>query len=125
MNDTVLYKGISFFRFQYDKSIIMTNVDLVKRDLLNHIFTRRGDRVKMPNFGTTIPDKLFEQLDQSLLLEIELDLEAVFNYDPRVELISLELTPIYDKHTLYAVAELRYIELDMTDRLELNLEFGG
>lgn len=125
MNNSILYKGISFFRYQYDKTIIMTNIELVKRDLLNHIFTRKGDRVKMPLFGTTIPDKLFEPLDQSVILEIELELEEVFNYDPRVELIKLEITPLYDKNTLYAVADLKYLELNMTDRFDLHLEFGG
>lgn len=125
MSKNVLYKGISFFQYQYDKSITLTNIELVKRDLLNHIFTRKGDRVKMPTFGTRIPDLLFEQLTDSVLLDIELELEEVFAYDPRVEQVSLNILPFYDKNTIYAIADLKYIELNITDRFELNLEFSG
>ncbi len=125
MNEPVLYKGISFFRYQYDKSIVMTNIQLVKRDLMNHIFTRKGDRIKMPDFGTRIPDMLFEQMTDDLIFSIETELESVFNYDPRVELINMDVLPFYDKNSLYVVADLRYIELDITDRFDLNLEFSG
>lgn len=120
-----VYKGFSFFRYQYDKSIIVTDVDLVKNDLYNHIFTRKGDRVKMPTFGTTIPDMLFELLTEDLLFQIDSQLREVFAYDPRVELLSLDIYPFYDRQTVYAVAELRYIELDITDRFDIKLEFEG
>lgn len=120
-----IYKGFSFFKYGYNKSIILTDIDLVKTDLINHIFTRRGERVKMPNFGTAIPDLLFQPLTNDLLDLIEEDLAAVFNYDPRVELESLQVIPIYDKQTVIASATIRYIELDTTDRLDLKLEFQG
>ncbi len=120
-----VYKGFSFFRYQYDKSIIVTDVNLVKNDLYNHIFTRKGDRVKMPTFGTTIPDMLFEPLTEDLLFQIDRQLRDAFAYDPRVELLSLDIYPFYDQQTVYVVAELRYIELDITDRFDIKLEFEG
>lgn len=120
-----LYKGFSFFRYQYDKSIVLTDIDLVKRDLYNHIFTRKGDRIKMPTFGTTIPDMLFEPLTEELLFDIDSQLRTVFNYDPRVELTSLEIIPFFDQQTVYALADLKYIELDVTQRFDLKLEFEG
>lgn len=120
-----IYKGFSFFKYGYDKSIILTDIDLVKTDLINHIFTRRGERVKMPNFGTAIPDLIFQPLTNDLLDLIEEDLTTVFNYDPRVELISLQVIPLYNRQTVIASANLRYIELDITDRLDLKLEFQG
>lgn len=120
-----LYKGFSFFRYQYDKSIIVTDIDLVKVDLYNHIFTRIGERVKMPSFGTTIPDMLFEPLTEDLLFQIDTEMRKVFAFDPRVELVWLEVYPFYDTQTVFAAAELRYIELDITDRFDLRLEFQG
>ena len=119
------YKGFSFFQYQYNKSIILTDVKLVNRDLYNHIFTRLGDRVKMPLFGTRIPDMLFEQLDEDLLFDLERELTGVFKYDPRVELVSLKLYPMYDQSTVYAVADLNYIELNLNDRFDIRLEFEG
>ncbi len=119
------YKGFSFFQYQYNKSIILTDIKLVNRDLYNHIFTRQGDRVKMPLFGTRIPDMLFERLDEYLLFNIERELTNVFNYDPRVELKSLKLYPLYDQSTVYAVADLYYVELNLNDRFDIKLEFEG
>lgn len=119
------YKGFSFLRYQYDKSIIATDIQLVKTDLYNHIFTKTKSRVKMPKWGTTIPDMLFEPLTEDLLFDIQSQLEYVFNYDPRVELLSLNVYPFFDTQTVYAVADLKYIELDITERFDLNLEFKG
>ena len=55
-----LYRGYSSYEYQNKKTFSVTDVELVKLDLLNHIFTRKGDRVMMPNFGTRIPDLAFE-----------------------------------------------------------------
>lgn len=121
----ITYKGISFQRYQYDKSIVTTDIDLVKTDLYNHIFTKKGSRVKMPTFGTLIPDMLFEPLTEDLLFELQSQLEYVFSYDPRVDIISLNIYPFYDTQSVYAVADLRYVELNVTDRFDLNLEFQG
>ena len=62
-----IYKGYSSFEFQARDTFLLTDVELVKLDLLNHIFTRRGERVKMAQFGTRIPDLAFEPLDQETL----------------------------------------------------------
>ena len=98
---------------------------MVNRDLYNHIFTRKGSRVKMPTFGTSIPDMLFEQLDDDLMLILDTELREVIAYDPRVKLLSLNLYPIYDLGTVYAVADLQYIELDLNGKLDIKLEFEG
>lgn len=119
------YKGFSFFQYEYNKSIIQTDVRLVETDLYNHIFTRRGSRVKMPSFGTSIPDMLFEPLDEELLQQIQTEIEAVFAYDPRVTQNSIAIYPFYDTHSVYVVADLYYVELDTTVRFDLNLEFQG
>jgi phage baseplate assembly protein W len=55
-----IYTGYSSYNYQSSKSFKMTNIDIVEMDLLNHIFTRRGERVMMPTFGTRIPDMAFD-----------------------------------------------------------------
>lgn len=120
-----LYKGISFLRYEYDKSLRLDDIQLVKNDIYNHIFTRKGERVKMPAFGSIISDVVFEPLDTLTLLKIEDDLTNIFNYDPRVELLELNIFPIYEKSTVYVSALLRYIELNLEERFDLNIEFKG
>jgi phage baseplate assembly protein W len=118
-----LYKGYSSFEFERTKSFGIEDIELVKLDLLNHIFTKRGTRVMMPTFGSVIPELVFEPLDADTLEILEDELKTVFDYDPRVELLSLNLTPDYDRNTVIASAVLLYVQLNMTDTFELNLQF--
>ena len=120
-----LYRGFSSRHFQNTKSFGLTDIELVKLDLLNHIFTRKGERVMMPTFGTRIPDMAFEPLDDVTLMVIEEDLRMVAEFDPRVQLRGLQVSPDYDNNGAVATMLLYYIELNMTDRLELNIVFEG
>ena len=120
-----LYKGYSSFEFERIKQFQLIDVELVKMDLLNHIFTRRGTRVMMPTFGTVIPDLLFEPLDEQTTEILEDELRAVFDFDPRVEIVSFDLDVQEDLHTVTASVQLFYVELDIVDNFELNISFEG
>lgn len=120
-----LYRGYSSYEYQAKKTFSITDVDLVKLDLLSHIFTRRGERVMMPTFGTRIPDLVFEPMDQITLDVLEEDLRAVFEFDPRVKLQQLTITPSYDTNTVTATARLLYIELNVSGSLDINIVFEG
>ena len=117
------YKGITFRGFDENKSFRRTEVELVKQDLLNHIFTRRGERIMMPTFGTRIPDLLMEPMDTTSLFIIRNDLLEVFNYDPRVNLRELRIDPLFEERAVIAIAELDYLELRFTDSFDIRLEF--
>lgn len=119
-----IYKGFSSFEYERADTFQLTDVELVKMDLLNHIFTRRGERVMMPTFGTQIPDLVFDPLDDITLGILESELLTVFNFDPRVEVIELIITPNFDQSSVEARANLRYIELAVTETLDLNIDFG-
>lgn len=119
------YKGFSFKNYQYDKSIVLTDVELVNQDILNHIFTRKGERVNMPTWGTLIPDLLFEQMDEEVVSFMEQEIRSVLLFDPRVQVLNLTVTPLYDRGIVVCTAVLRYIELNLEDRLDINLLFKG
>lgn len=123
MEKARLYKGFSSYEYQRTKTFKISDIELVKLDLLNHIYTRKGERVMMPAFGTRIPDIVFEPLDDITLDIIREDLTAVFKFDPRVELLELIVQPNYDSNAVTAAARLRYIELNMEDVLTLNITF--
>jgi phage baseplate assembly protein W len=118
-----LYNGYSSFEFMRTGSFKLSGVELVKSDLLNHIFTERGTRVMMPTFGTSIPSLIFEPLGDMLLDTLEEELNAVFAYDPRVEILTFSVTPNYDTGSVHVLAKLDFIELDTVDDFELNIEF--
>lgn len=120
-----LYKGYSSHEYFPRKTFSIQDVELVKLDLLNHIFTRRGERVMMPAFGTRIPDLAFEPLDDITLGILEEDLRMVFDFDPRVQLLELVITPLHDDNSVTAAARLLYVELNTVDNLDLNIVFEG
>lgn len=118
-----LYKGYSSFEFQRIKQFRVDDIELVKYDLLNHIFTRKGERLMMPTFGTSIPDLVFEPFTDELIELVIDELKTVFDFDPRVRLLQLETEPNYDEHSLVVNVRLYYVELDVVDNMDLNLTF--
>ena len=116
-----IYRGFSTANWLNSKSFVLTNIDLVKQDLLNQIWTIKGERVMMPNFGTRIPVLAFEPNDAKTIAIIEEDLTAVFNYDPRVKLLSLNVTALPNNNAIIAMANLLYIEFQVTGVLNIEI----
>jgi phage baseplate assembly protein W len=116
-----IYKGFSTANWKVSKSFTLTNIDLVKQDLLNHIWTIKGERVMMPNFGTRIPTMAFEPNDEATVAIIEQDLTEVFNYDPRVKLLSLDVASLPNNNAIIAIANLLYVEFQVTDVLNIEV----
>lgn len=120
-----LYHGFSSHEYQRKKTFGIKDIELVKLDLLNHVFTRKGERVMMPMFGTRIPDMAFEPLDELTMMIIEEDLNEVIHFDPRVQLVSLTMLPDYDNNTITANVRLLYIEFNIVDNMDINITFEG
>ena len=120
-----LYKGFSSFEFQRKKTFRLNDIELVKLDLLNHLFTRPGERVMMPNWGSIVPDLVFEPLDEQTLDILQDDIEKVVTFVPRVDLIDLELYPDFDNSSVEAHVKLLFIEFDLVEDMDLNIIFEG
>ena len=69
----------------------LTNIELVKRDILNHFATPMGSRVMLPNFGTRIYEYLFDPFDEYTKNVIIEDAVTVVQSDPRVELVTINV----------------------------------
>lgn len=120
-----LYHGFSSAQYLSTKqTFALTEIAVVKRDLLNHIFTRRGERLMMPTFGTTIPDLIFEPIIDDTINQVRAQLEMVFNYDPRVQVLAMDVLAVPDSNSIIASAVLQYLELDAVDRFDLHIEFN-
>lgn len=82
------YKGFStvgrFFKFR------VTDYELAKQDLINHLQMSKGEKLMNPDFGTIIWELLFENRTQDLRNEIIAEMERVVSYDPRLQLISVD-----------------------------------
>lgn len=85
----ILYRGFS--TVDRSKKFRATDIDLIKRDLLNHFSIRKGERVMNPNFGTVIWSLLFEPLDDITRKVIVDDVTRIVNYDPRTALTNINI----------------------------------
>jgi len=122
MTKLPLYRGFSTQQFLTANTFTLTNQELVKRDLLNYIYTIPGERVHMPTFGTRIPMLVFEPLDNRTLTIVREDLKKAIEYDPRLELVDMVVMAAPDNNAIFAYVDLKYLELDVTETLKL--EFG-
>ena len=77
----------------------------------------------MPEYGTRIPDMAFEQLDELTLMVLEEDINTVINFDPRVRKLSMSITPNYDANYVTIDVRLLYVEFNVTDTMNLNIQF--
>lgn len=84
-----IYKGFS--TSSGNKSNMLYDIDVVKQDLINHFYTRKGERVMEPEFGSIVWDMLYEPLDESSEEDLIEDCTRIINSDPRCELLDIQL----------------------------------
>jgi phage baseplate assembly protein W len=118
------YKGFSTRNYaKKGGTFDLFNVELIEDDLMNELFTIRGDRVKMPTFGTRIPLMVMELNDQESQDILKEDVETVINNDPRVELKALDVITNVDRNNVIIVAKVLYKEFLVTK--DLRIEVNG
>lgn len=96
------------------------DIELVKRDLLNHFYTRRGERVMMPTYGCGIWDQLFEPFDEVTKETIIYECTQVINADSRVSLQSINVTEF--EHGLQVQMDLLYIPYNAIETFSLDFD---
>jgi phage baseplate assembly protein W len=71
--------------------------DAIKESLKNLILTDRGERLMQPNLGSDVRASLFENATPVTLKILEERVRDVINnYEPRVSLIDVNVTSLYD-----------------------------
>ena len=119
------YIGQSSANYEHNKSVHLSDVKLVTQDILNHFFTRKGERVNRPEYGTRIPDIIFEPLDDDTLFIINQDSLDVIESEPRVALRSLNVIPLFDEGAVVVAIDVDFVYLDLHDRIEIRIDFEG
>jgi phage baseplate assembly protein W len=98
----------------------LTGKDLIIEDLMNHIMTRKGERVMLPTYGSIIHDMLFEPLTSETTELIKEDLTDIINDDPRCNFVSIEVTD--SNHTINAIVRLEILPSKEPVELSIDLE---
>ena len=115
---TFTYKGFS--SKEKTKNFKLYDIDLVKQDLINHFYIRKGEKLENPTFGTVIWDLLFEQFTQEVKEIIAKDVEAIINYDPRVSVQSLEIDTT--DFGMRIQANVLYLPFNVNERMTFNFD---
>lgn len=114
-----MYRGFSTINSD-TQNFRLYDFELIKQDILNHFYTRQGERLMNPNFGTIIWDLLFEPLTpdvQDLILQ---NVNQILNHDPRVHASNILITPYETGLQIQCV--LRYIPYNIQQNLQLKFD---
>lgn len=104
---------------QLSSSRVLTDKALAIRDLKNHFYTRRGERVMNPEFGSIIWEMLFEPLDSYTEGVVRDDVERIINSDPRWKLLGTRLQKP-NEHSISVQAQVEYVDTGTAEELYLN-----
>jgi len=101
--------------------IALRNENAIARSIRNIVFTLPGEKFFNENFGSNISRTLFENIDDISASTIADQIrQSIRNYEPRVELISVDIYPDYDNNSFDAVIVYNVIGADV---LPQQLEF--
>jgi phage baseplate assembly protein W len=115
---TTLYKGFSTVN-RY-KKFRVTDIDLIKQDLINHFNIKKGEKVMQPDFGTIIWSLLFEPMTATVRQAIIDDVKSVVGYDPRTNLQNITINE-YDSG-IQIMVDLLYIPTNQLTALNLQFD---
>lgn len=110
-----MYRGFS--TVGRDKKYRLTDFDLVKQDIINHFYIRKGEKLMNPSFGTIIWNVLHEPLTDDLKSVIISDIKSIANYDPRVSFDNIVITEY--EQGIQIELQLRYVQTNQSNLLSL------
>ena len=112
------YKGFS--SSESNKNFKLYDINLVKQDLINHFYIRKGEKLENPEFGTVIWDMLFEPFTPDVKEIIAKDVEAIVNYDPRISVQEVQIDST--DQGMRIQVELIYRPFNITEKMALNFD---
>lgn len=122
MNRIIGYTTID----QQYSSKTLTDLELAKRDLLNHFHIKKGEKWTDPNFGSDLSIYIFQPLDDVTFNEIKEAVYEVISYDPRFDLRSDNIVVDQDSHSVTVDIELVYLPTvtDTDLQIKFDTEFA-
>ena len=92
----------------------LKNENAIARSVRNIVFTVPGEKFFNPRFGSDVSEVLFENINEITASTIEDQIRlSINNYEPRVELISVEAIPNYDNNQFDTSVTYKIIGIDI------------
>lgn len=112
------YKGFS--SKESKNGYKLYDIELVKQDLINHFYIRKGEKLENPNFGTIIWDMIFEQFTEEVKNLIAKDVEEVINYDPRITVNEVQVDST--EQGMRIQADITYLPFNINERMTFDFD---
>ena len=116
--ESVMYRG--FKSDNVAQNYKLFDFDLVKQDIINHFYIRKGEKLENPEFGSIIWDLLFENFTDDVNAAIAKDVETVINYEQRIRAESVRI--LSTEQGISIEADLLYIPMDISQHLIMNFD---
>ena len=94
--------------------ITLKNENAIARAVRNIVSTTPGEKFFNPEFGSSIGEILFENVDDITAVSIQDEIRnCLGNYEPRVELIDVFVDPNFDENQFDVTITYRIIGVDL------------
>ena len=94
--------------------IALKNENAIARAVRNIVLTTPGEKLFDPDFGSSVSEILFENVDDITAVSIRDEIRSsLTNYEPRVELIDVEVEPNFDENQFDVLITYRIIGVDI------------
>ena len=94
--------------------ISIKNETAIARSVRNLIFTLPGERFFNQNLGSRVSQTLFENMDEISASVIKDEItNTINNYEPRVDLISVDVSPNYDNNEFNVTINYYIVGIDV------------
>ena len=94
--------------------ITLKNENAIARAVRNIVLTTPGEKLFDPDFGSSVSEILFENVDDITAVSIRDEIRSsLTNYEPRVELIDVEVDPNFDENQFDVTITYRIIGVDL------------
>ena len=94
--------------------IALKNENAIARAVRNIVLTTPGEKFFDPDFGSSVSEILFENVDDITAVSIEDEIKSSLkNYEPRVELINVTVNPNFDANQFDVIITYRIVGIDI------------
>jgi phage baseplate assembly protein W len=94
--------------------VALKNESAIARSVRNLVLTVPGEKFFNQNLGSSISQSLFENIDEisSSIIKSEIE-NTIRNYEPRVNLIDVIVSPNYDNNEYNVTINYRIVGIDV------------
>ena len=94
--------------------ITLKNENAIARAVRNIVLTTPGEKFFDPDFGSSVSEILFENVDDITAISIKDEIKnCLQNYEPRVEIIDVKVDPNFDENQFDVIITYRIIGIDI------------